>query len=110
MKGKSNLTEPHEKKPQEKLTLAEIKAQVQVVCICKGVKMARMCEAIQKGASTVAEVHQATRSGDGGCHATRCTPVIEELLKNKGRPLTGKIHKTSVHNPNDEDNDDFLKW
>jgi NAD(P)H-nitrite reductase large subunit len=76
----------------KKLTLEEIKAKIQVVCICKGVKMGRMCEAIAKGAQTVAQVHKATNSGDGGCGATRCTPVIEALLKNGGRPLP-KIRK-----------------
>lgn len=73
---------------EKKLTLDEIKARVQVVCICKGVRMARMCEAIARGAHTVAEVHRATRSGDGGCGATRCTPVIQALIDNGGRPLT----------------------
>lgn len=70
-----------------KLSLEEIKAKVRVVCICKGVKMGRMCDAIHAGAKTVAEVHKATNSGDGGCGATRCTPVIQELLANGGRPF-----------------------
>lgn len=77
---------------EKKLMLDEIKAKIQVVCICKGVKMGRMCDAIAKGAQTVAQVHKATNSGDGGCGATRCTPVIEALLKNGGRPLP-KIRK-----------------
>ena len=89
----------------KKLTLEEIKAKIQVVCICKGVKMGRMCEAIAKGAQTVAQVHKATNSGDGGCGATRCTPVIEELLKNGGRPLP-KIRKELEPDP-DPDFDDI---
>ena len=82
-----------------------------------------MCEAIAAGACTVAEVHKATRSGDGGCNATRCTPVIAEILKNGGRPLTGKMREksqsdtqnktennTENNTENDTENDDFLNW
>ncbi len=92
----------------KKLTLEEIKAKVRVVCICKGVKMAKMCEAISKGASTVGEVHKATRSGDGGCGATRCTPVIEQLLANGGRPIPLNQQKSEEESA--EDDDDFLNW
>jgi NAD(P)H-nitrite reductase large subunit len=102
---------------KKQLTLDEIKAKVRVVCICKGVKMGRMCEAIQKGASTVAEVHKATHSGDGGCGATRCTPVIEQLLQNGGRPipLSAQRPSTSAEGSSepekeDPDEDDFLNW
>lgn len=73
---------------QKKLTIEEIKARVRVVCICKGIKMSRICDAVTNGARTVEEVNRATGSGNGGCGATRCRPVIEEILKNGGRPLT----------------------
>ena len=70
-----------------RLTDEEIKARLRVVCICKGIRMARICAAIEAGATTVKEVNRATGSGSGDCGATRCTPVILELLKNKGRPV-----------------------
>ena len=70
------------------LTPDEIKARFRVVCICKGIKMGRICDAIQKkDLTTVAQVNRATGSGDGPCGATRCRPVIEELIQRKGRPL-----------------------
>lgn len=83
----------------KKLTLEEIKARIRVVCICKGIKMSRICDAIQNGASTVEEVNKATGSGNGGCGATRCRPVIEQILKNGGRPLT----TTASNAPTDDD-------
>lgn len=84
----------------KKLTLEEIKARVRVVCICKGIKMSRICDAIAKGASTVEEVNKATGSGNGGCGATRCRPVIEQILKNGGRPIT-----TTASEPSKDDDD-----
>jgi bacterioferritin-associated ferredoxin len=69
------------------LSLDEIKARVRVVCICKGIKMARICESIEKGASTVELVNQKTGSGSGGCSGQRCRPVITQILENGGRPL-----------------------
>jgi bacterioferritin-associated ferredoxin len=70
-----------------RLSDEEIIARFRVVCICKGIKMGRICDAIMKGCTTVKEVNRATGSGSGDCKATRCTPVILELLKNQGRPL-----------------------
>ncbi|MEY4066546.1 MAG: hypothetical protein RIR26_2754 [Pseudomonadota bacterium] len=86
----------------KKLTLEEIKARVRVVCICKGIKMARICEAVQNGAKTVEEVNKATGSGNGGCGATRCRPVIEEILRNGGRPLTSQF-PSAVTDDDDSD-------
>jgi bacterioferritin-associated ferredoxin len=65
----------------DKLTVEQIKARIRVVCICKGIKQARIDAAIEKGATTVEQVNKETGSGNGGCGATRCRPVIEELLK-----------------------------
>jgi bacterioferritin-associated ferredoxin len=86
----------------KKLTLEEIKARVRVVCICKGIKMSRICDAVQAGCSTVEEVNKATGSGSGGCGATRCRPVIEQIIKNGGRPPTSTIQITD----DDSDRDD----
>ncbi len=86
----------------KKLTLEEIKARVRVVCICKGIKMSRICDAVQNGCSTVEEVNKATGSGNGGCGATRCRPVIEQIIKNGGRPLTSTVPSRD----DDADSDD----
>jgi bacterioferritin-associated ferredoxin len=69
-----------------KLTTEEIKARFRVVCICKGIKLGKISDAIRAGAKTVQEVNRATGSGRGQCKATRCRPVIEEMLRNGGRP------------------------
>jgi bacterioferritin-associated ferredoxin len=69
-----------------KLTTEEILARFRVVCICKGIKLGRISDAIRAGAKTVQEVNRATGSGRGECKATRCRPVIEEMLRNGGRP------------------------
>ena len=90
---------------QKKLTIEEIKARVRVVCICKGIKMSRICDAVANGAKTVEEVNRATGSCNGGCGATRCRPVIEEIINNGGRPLTAT--QTDAE-PTDDDLDDFF--
>jgi NAD(P)H-nitrite reductase large subunit len=69
-----------------KLTEEEIKLRFRVVCICKGIRMGKICDAIAKGCSTVRDVNRATGSGSGSCGATRCRPVIEQLLCHGGRP------------------------
>ena len=64
-----------------KLTVEEIKARIKVVCICKGIKQGRICDAIiQNSCTTVQEVNKKTGSGSGGCKGVRCGPVIEKLL------------------------------
>ena len=85
---------------EKKLTLAEIKARLKVICICKGIKQSRICEAIENGAQTVEQVNQKTGSGRGGCQATRCGPVIKKLLENKGKPLEDP-HKTTIEDDED---------
>lgn len=87
---------------KKKLTLAEIKSRLQVVCICKGIRMSRICEAIQGGCTTVESVNKATGSGDGGCGATRCRPVITQLLETGGRPLP------AAEVPAEDDGDFFV--
>ena len=69
-----------------KLTVDEIRARFRVVCICKGIKLGAISDAIRKGATTVEQVTRATGSGRGECGAPRCRPLIEEMLRNGGRP------------------------
>lgn len=69
--------------PPKKLTLDEIKARIKVICICKGIKLGKIQDAINGGCLTQEEVNRATGSGNGGCGATRCGPVIREMLEKK---------------------------
>ena len=87
---------------EKKLSIEEIKARIRVVCICKGIKMGKICEAITKGADTVEKVNRACGSGNGGCGAVRCRPVIEKLIAGGGRPLPLNEEKPV------EDDNDFL--
>ena len=64
--------------PDER-TLAKLKAG----CICKGVKLIRLLEAIEQGATSFAEVASATGIGTGACKGKRCRQKVEELLARK---------------------------
>ena len=89
---------------EKALTLDEIKARIRVVCICKGIKMGRICDAIRKGCDTPEKVNKACGSGNGGCGATRCRPVILELIERGGKPLpVGEGPKTD-----EGEDDDFF--
>ena len=51
------------------------------VCLCKAIPRSTIKKAIQNGARTVEEVQKVTGAGTGGCKGNRCTPKIEEILK-----------------------------
>lgn len=57
-----------------------IMARLRAGCICKGVKLIRLIEAIDNGAATVAEVQRVCDIGDGPCLGKRCGAKIAELL------------------------------
>jgi len=57
-------------------TMARLKAG----CICKGVKLIRLIEAIENGATTYAQVAAVTGIGDGTCKGKRCGEKVMELL------------------------------
>jgi NAD(P)H-nitrite reductase large subunit len=59
----------------------EILDKLTKVCICKAIPRSRIKAVIKDGARTVAAVQKATGAGSGGCGGRRCTPKIEELLK-----------------------------
>jgi bacterioferritin-associated ferredoxin len=86
--------------PTKKLTDEEIKARIKVVCICKGIKQARICDAVISGSDTVEKVNKKTGSGSGGCKGVRCRPVIETILDQKGA-LVLNPHKSFT--PHDEE-------
>lgn len=62
----------------------EILDKITKVCLCKAIPKAKIKQAIRKGARSVQEVQEATGAGSGGCSGRRCTPKIEELLKQYG--------------------------
>lgn len=62
-------------KPDER-TMARLKAG----CICKGVKLIRLIEAIENGAATFQQVAAVTGIGDGPCKSKRCGEKVAELL------------------------------
>jgi NAD(P)H-nitrite reductase large subunit len=53
------------------------------VCICKGIKKRMFQEKIRCGCLTVEELRKATGAGSGSCKGERCTPRIQELLKER---------------------------
>ena len=50
-------------------------------CICKGMKLIRLIEAIENGATTFAQVAAVTDVGDGPCEGKRCRMKVEALLE-----------------------------
>ena len=61
--------------PDER-TMARLKAG----CICKGVKLIRLIEAIENGATTFEQVAATTGIGDGPCQGKRCRLKVADLL------------------------------
>ncbi|MES2614769.1 MAG: (2Fe-2S)-binding protein [Bdellovibrionota bacterium] len=79
---------PPSSSQKPKLTLEEIKARIKVVCICKGIKQSRICDAIiQNSCDSIEKVNKKTGSGSGGCLGVRCGPVIKKLIEQGGKPL-----------------------
>jgi NAD(P)H-nitrite reductase large subunit len=59
-----------------------IKQLNRTVCICNGIKLARVLKALE-GSETVADVNRKAGTGCGGCKGERCGPRIKMLLKKK---------------------------
>lgn len=51
------------------------------VCLCKGISRTSIKKAIADDADTIAKVQKATGAGAGSCRGRRCTPKIEDLLR-----------------------------
>lgn len=65
-------------------TEEEILVRLRPGCICKGIKLQRIIEAIEQGAASFAEVATATGIGGGSCGSKRCGQKVMALLKEKG--------------------------
>ena len=63
-------------KPDEK-----IMARLKPGCICKGIKLYRILDAIENGATSFDEIATVTGIGDGDCKGQRCGKKVDELLQ-----------------------------
>ncbi|MEA2114012.1 MAG: (2Fe-2S)-binding protein [Thermodesulfobacteriota bacterium] len=59
-------------------------ARLKPGCICKGIKLIRLLEAIDQGANSFEAVAKITGIGEGDCGGKRCRAKVEELLANRG--------------------------
>lgn len=66
------------------LTEEEILARLKPGCICKGIKLYKIQEAIDNGATSYEDIAKVTGIGDGSCNSKRCGAKVAELLKNEG--------------------------
>jgi len=55
-------------------------ARLKPGCICKGIKLIRLLDAIDQGADSFETVAQITGIGDGDCGGKRCRAKVEELF------------------------------
>ncbi len=62
------------------MTEEEILARLKPGCICKGIKLYKIQEAINKGATSYEEIAQSTDIGGGSCNSKRCAAKVADLL------------------------------
>ncbi len=62
------------------MTEEEILHRLKPGCICKGIKLYKIEEAINSGASTYQEIAKITGIGGGSCNAKRCGAKVAQLL------------------------------
>lgn len=60
-------------------------ARLKPGCICMGIKLHRILDAIDQGASSYEEIADLTGIGQGDCGGKRCREKIEGLLKKISR-------------------------
>lgn len=59
-------------------------ARLKPGCICMGIKLYRILDAINEGAQSFAEIAEKTGIGAGECGGKRCGRKVAELLQNHG--------------------------
>lgn len=64
----------------------KIMARLKPGCICMGIKLFRILEAIEQGATSFDEIAKITGIGQGDCDGKRCGKKVEELLREYGKP------------------------
>jgi bacterioferritin-associated ferredoxin len=62
------------------LSEEDILARLKPGCICKGIKLYKIQEAINNGATSFEEIAKTTGIGAGSCNSKRCGAKVEELL------------------------------
>lgn len=65
-------------KPDEK-TMARLKP----ACICMGIRLNRILEAVEEGAATFEEIARRTGIGGGDCGGKRCGRKVAEILQER---------------------------
>ena len=65
-------------------TEEEIIARLKPGCICKGIKLRRIVQAIENGATSFEQIARVTGIGGGSCGSKRCGRKVAELLKEMG--------------------------
>lgn len=60
---------------------SEIMDKITKVCICKAIPRSTIKKYINDGCKTLEDVQKASGAGSGQCGGKRCSPKIEELLK-----------------------------
>jgi bacterioferritin-associated ferredoxin len=65
------------------ITEEDILKRLKPGCICKGIKLHRIIEAIEGGAVDFEEISRITGIGDGSCGSKRCGKKVKELLSKK---------------------------
>jgi len=61
----------------------KILARMKPGCICKGVKLHTIIQAIADGADSFEEIARVTDIGSGSCESRRCSEKVEKLLVQK---------------------------
>ena len=67
-------------KTKEELAAEKTKQLLRVVCICKGISLGKVLDALP-GCETVQDVNRKAGTGTGGCRGERCGPRIKMLLQ-----------------------------
>ena len=62
----------------------KIMAGLKPGCICKGIKLITLIEAIENGADSFEEIARRTGIGGGSCKGKRCKKKVRELLDKYG--------------------------
>lgn len=61
-------------------------ARLKPGCICRGIRLHRIIEAIEQGAGSFEEIAKITGIGGGDCKGRRCGKNVAELLQNQRQP------------------------
>ena len=56
-------------------------------CICQGIRLNRILDALDTGAQSFAEIAELTGIGRGDCGGKRCRKMVEELLAKSRKNL-----------------------